>query len=181
MALGYYRRGYCSSVRQQVARALSAAGRCLPVNPAKAAADDGLFPPIFARVNKAGTVAAAYRRRTADYYLPVQQYVAERRERVWSGLLRVGYSPCVFYLTLCAALVAIGPLSLFSKVPGLYLLTTFVAFVVASGRSSVPARSDVLPVTLMVITALYMRVELQPHSQNPYPLAAPVNRLTTCS
>ncbi len=24
-------------------------------------------------------------------HLPVQQYVAERRERVWSGLLRVGY------------------------------------------------------------------------------------------
>ncbi len=95
-----------SSVRQQVAR-LSAAGRCLPV--VRESGGGGRWSlPADSRVGQSrGTpVVAAYRRR-ADDHLPVQRSsVAERRERVWSGL-RVGYLHPGAHLHLCRA-VAIG-------------------------------------------------------------------------
>lgn len=58
---------------------------------AKAAADDGLFPPIFARVNSRYPGGRVNYRRYPDDHFPVQQHVAERRKRVWSGLFGFGH------------------------------------------------------------------------------------------
>jgi arginine:agmatine antiporter len=57
---------------------------------AKAAADDGLFPPIFGKVNKAGTPVAGLL--ILGVLMTIfQQHFAERSQRVWFSLICVGY------------------------------------------------------------------------------------------
>ncbi len=130
-------------VRQQVASG-SLGGwhaACLASTKRKSVArDDVSSPPIFARVNKAGTpVAGLLYRRRVDDYLPVQQYVAERRERVWSGLSRVGYLHPVLIFTPVLRCCYWATVTLVKRAPLYLSLITFVAFVYCIWRSSVPA------------------------------------------
>ncbi|EGI5776610.1 TPA: amino acid permease [Salmonella enterica] len=144
---------------------------------AKAAADDGLFPPIFARVNKAGTPVAGLLivgvLMTIFQFSSMSPNAAKEFGLVSSVSVIFTLVP---YLYTCAALLLLGH-GHFGKARPLYLLITFVAFVyciwavIGSGAKEVMWSF----VTLMVITALYALNYNRIH-KNPYPLDAPVKQ-----
>ncbi len=144
---------------------------------AKAAADDGLFPPIFARVNKAGTPVAGLL--IVGVLMTIFQFSSmspnAAKEFGLVSSVSVIFTP-VPYLYTCAALLLLGH-GHFGKARPLYLLITFVAFVyciwavIGSGAKEVMWSF----VTLMVITALYALNYNRIH-KNPYPLDAPVKQ-----
>ncbi len=124
---------------------------------AKAAADDGLFPPIFARVNKAGTPVAGLL--IVGVLMTIFQFSSMSPNAAKEFGLVSSVSvifTTVPYLYTCAALLLLGH-GHFGKARPLYLLITFVAFVyciwavIGSGAKEVMWSF----VTLMVITALY--------------------------
>lgn len=143
----------------------------------KAAADDGLFPPIFARVNKAGTPVAGLLivgvLMTIFQFSSMSPNAAKEFGLVSSVSVIFTLVP---YLYTCAALLLLGH-GHFGKARPLYLLITFVAFVyciwavIGSGAKEVMWSF----VTLMVITALYALNYNRIH-KNPYPLDAPVKQ-----
>jgi arginine:agmatine antiporter len=143
---------------------------------AKAAADDGLFPPIFARVNKAGTPVAGLIivgvLMTVFQFSSMSPNAAKEFGLVSSVSVIFTLVP---YLYTCAALLLLGH-GHFGKARPMYLLVTFIAFVyciwavVGSGAKEVMWSF----VTLMIITALYALNYNRIH-KNPYPLDAPVN------
>ncbi|VDY46468.1 amino acid permease [Salmonella enterica subsp. enterica serovar Daytona] len=136
---------------------------------AKAAADDGLFPPIFARVNKAGTPVAGLL--IVGVLMTIFQFSSmspNAAKEFGLVFLRVGYlHPGALSLHLCRAVLLLGH-GHFGKARPLYLLITFVAFVyciwaVIRFRRQ---RSDVV-VRHVDGDHRAVCVELQPHSQKP--------------
>ncbi len=160
---------------------------------AKAAADDGLFPPIFARVNKAGTPVAGLiivgilmtifqlssisPNATKEFGLvssvsvifTLVPYLYTTKEFGLVSSVSVIFT-LVPYLYTCAALLLLGH-GHFGKARPAYLAVTTSAFlyciwaVVGSGAKEVMWSF----VTLMVITAMYALNYNRLH-KNPYPL-----------
>ncbi len=144
---------------------------------AKAAADDGLFPPIFARVNKAGTPVAGLI--IVGILMTIFQLSSispnATKEFGLVSSLSVIFT-LVPYLYTCAALLLLGH-GHFGKARPAYLAVTTIAFlyciwaVVGSGAKEVMWSF----VTLMVITAMYALNYNRLH-KNPYPLDAPISK-----
>ncbi|MBO1548472.1 arginine/agmatine antiporter [Yersinia pseudotuberculosis] len=142
---------------------------------AKAAADDGLFPPIFGKVNKAGTPVAGL------LILGVLMTIFQISSISPNAVKEFGLVSSVSviftlvpYLYTCSALLLVGHGHLGNQVKT-YVGITLIAFVyciwavVGSGAEEVMWSF----VTLMVITALYTFNYNRTH-KNPFPLDAPV-------
>ncbi|CFU98774.1 arginine:agmatin antiporter [Yersinia pseudotuberculosis] len=142
---------------------------------AKAAADDGLFPPIFGKVNKAGTPVAGLLilgvLMTIFQISSISPNAAKEFGLVSSVSVIFTLVP---YLYTCSALLLVGHGHLGNQVKT-YVGITLIAFVyciwavVGSGAEEVMWSF----VTLMVITALYTFNYNRTH-KNPFPLDAPV-------
>ncbi|AHK20489.1 arginine/agmatine antiporter [Yersinia similis] len=142
---------------------------------AKAAADDGLFPPIFGKVNKAGTPVAGLLilgvLMTIFQISSISPNAAKEFGLVSSVSVIFTLVP---YLYTCSALLLVGHGHLGTQVKT-YVGITLIAFVyciwavVGSGAKEVMWSF----VTLMVITALYTFNYNRTH-KNPFPLDAPV-------
>lgn len=138
---------------------------------AKAAADDGLFPPIFAKVNKAGTPVAGLLivgvLMTICQFGSISPNAAKEFGLVSSVTVIFTLVP---YLYTCAALLLLGH-GHFGKYRAVYIAVVTVAFiyciwaVVGSGAQEVMWSF----VVLMVITAMYALNYNRLH-KNPYPL-----------
>ncbi len=104
---------------------------------AKAAADDGLFPPIFARVNKAGTPVAGLI--IVGILMTIFQSAAFhqtlRSSSVWFLPSRSSLHWCQTPYT-CAALLLLGH-GHFGKARPAYLAVTTIAFLYCMGRGGV--------------------------------------------
>ena len=144
---------------------------------AKAAADDGLFPPIFARVNKAGTPVAGLI--IVGILMTIFQLssISPNATKEFGLVSSVSVIfTLVPYLYTCAALLLLGH-GHFGKARPAYLAVTTIAFlyciwaVVGSGAKEVMWSF----VTLMVITAMYALNYNRLH-KNPYPLDAPISK-----
>ncbi|WP_145475977.1 arginine/agmatine antiporter [Yersinia similis] len=142
---------------------------------AKAAADDGLFPPIFGKVNKAGTPVAGLLilgvLMTIFQISSISPNAAKEFGLVSSVSVIFTLVP---YLYTCSALLLVGHGHLGTQVKT-YVGITLIAFVyciwavVGSGAKEVMWSF----VTLMVITALYTFNYNRTH-KNPFPLDASV-------
>ncbi|PSH44707.1 arginine:agmatine antiporter [Yersinia pseudotuberculosis] len=142
---------------------------------AKAAADDVLFPPIFGKVNKAGTPVAGLLilgvLMTIFQISSISPNAAKEFGLVSSVSVIFTLVP---YLYTCSALLLVGHGHLGNQVKT-YVGITLIAFVyciwavVGSGAEEVMWSF----VTLMVITALYTFNYNRTH-KNPFPLDAPV-------
>lgn len=144
---------------------------------AKAAADDGLFPPIFARVNKAGTPVAGLI--IVGILMTIFQLssISPNATKEFGLVSSVSVIfTLVPYLYTCAALLLLGH-GHFGKARPAYLAVTTIAFlyciwaVVGSGAKEVMWSF----VTLMVITAMYALNYNRLH-KNPYPLDVPISK-----
>ncbi|WP_227719186.1 amino acid permease, partial [Obesumbacterium proteus] len=138
---------------------------------AKAAADDGLFPPIFAKVNKAGTPVAGLL--IVGVLMTICQFgsISPNAAKEFGLVSSVSVIfTLVPYLYTCAALLLLGH-GHFGKARPVYLAIVSIAFVyciwavVGSGAQEVMWSF----VVLMVITALYALNYNRQH-KNPYPL-----------
>lgn len=142
---------------------------------AKAAADDGLFPPIFAKVNKMGTPVAGLLiigvLMTIFQIGSISPNAAKEFGLVSSVSVLFTLVP---YLYTCSALLLVGHGHLGTQVKT-YVSITLIAFVyciwavVGSGAEEVMWSF----VTLMVITVLYTFNYNRTH-KNPFPLDSPV-------
>ena len=142
---------------------------------AKAAADDGLFPPIFGKVNQAGTPVAGLLilgvLMTVFQISSISPNAAKEFGLVSSVSVIFTLVP---YLYTCAALLLVGHGHLGTQVRT-YISITLIAFiyciwaVVGSGAEEVMWSF----VTLMVITALYTFNYNRTH-KSPFPLDSPV-------
>ncbi|EEQ07061.1 MULTISPECIES: arginine/agmatine antiporter [Yersinia] len=138
---------------------------------AKAAADDGLFPPIFGKVNQSGTPVAGLLilgvLMTIFQISSISPNAAKEFGLVSSVSVIFTLVP---YLYTCAALLLVGHGHLGSRA-NTYVGITLIAFVyciwavVGSGAEEVMWSF----VTLMVITALYTFNYNRTH-KNPFPL-----------
>jgi arginine:agmatine antiporter len=143
---------------------------------AKAAADDGLFPPIFGKVNKAGTPVAGLLilgvLMTIFQISSISPNAAKEFGLVSSVSVIFTLVP---YLYTCAALLLVGHGHLGTQVKT-YIAITLIAFVyciwavIGSGAEQVMWSF----VVLMVITAFYTFNYNRTH-KNPFPLDPPAN------
>lgn len=142
---------------------------------AKAAADDGLFPPIFAKVNKDQTPVAGL---LVVGVLMTLFQLASISPDATSQFAVVSSVSVIFtlvpYIYTCAALMLVGQGHLGNqRLPFLFL--TLIAFVyciwavVGSGATEVMWSF----VAIMIITAMYT-VNYNRRHKNPYPLDKPV-------
>ncbi len=138
---------------------------------AKAAADDGLFPPIFARVNKAGTPVAGLI--IVGILMTIFQLssISPNATKEFGLVSSVSVIfTLVPYLYTCVALLLLGH-GHFGKARPAYLAVTTIAFLwTASGPWWGPGAKEVMWsfVTLMVITAMYALNYNRLH-KNPIP------------
>ncbi|KFC83041.1 arginine/agmatine antiporter [Buttiauxella agrestis] len=142
---------------------------------AKAAADDGLFPPIFAKVNKDQTPVAGLL--IVGVLMTIFQ-LASISPDATSQFAVVSSVSVIFtlvpYIYTCAALMLVGQGHMGNqRLP--FLFITLIAFVyciwavVGSGATEVMWSF----VAIMVITAMYT-VNYNRRHKNPYPLDKPV-------
>lgn len=143
---------------------------------AKAVAGNGLFPPVFAYVDRAGTPMAGLI--IIGTLMTVSQLGSMLpnavRESSLVSLVSAIFTPMPYPYTYAVLLLLSH--GYFGKARPMYLLATLIAFayciwaIVGSG-----AKRVIWPfVTLMIITVLYALNHNWVH-KNPYPLDAPVN------
>lgn len=142
---------------------------------AKAAADDGLFPPIFAKVNKEGVPVKGLI--VLGILMTIFQ-VSTISPDATAQFALVSSVSVIFtlvpYLYTCAALMLVGHGHLGNRA-GVYSFITLIAFVycvwavVGSGAEEVMWSF----IALMVITAMYSFNYNRRH-KNPYPLGKPL-------
>ncbi|AKA39717.1 arginine/agmatine antiporter [Yersinia ruckeri] len=144
---------------------------------AKAAADDGLFPPIFGKVNKAGTPVAGLLILGVLMTLFQISSISPNATKEFGLVSSVSVIfTLVPYIYTCAALLLLGHGHLGKQI-NTYIAITMVAFVyciwavVGSGAEEVMWSF----VVLMVITALYTFNYNRIH-KNPFPLDAPLDK-----